>query len=60
MQVFTGYDDNNATVDGAPELKYQWQRFIAHLADGRGADEFFAALDASTPNAQSTRAPGQN
>ena len=30
-----------------PEWKYHWRRFIDHLADGRGADEFFAGLDVS-------------
>jgi Rad3-related DNA helicase len=27
-----------------PEWKYRWHRFIDHLADGKDAESFFAAL----------------
>ena len=55
VQVFADHDGDSATVDRSPRWKYEWHRFIDHLADLRTTEEFFAALDASTQAGQPTR-----
>jgi hypothetical protein len=44
VQIFTDHDDQSATVEGAGRWKYEWHRFIDHLAEGKDVENYFESL----------------